>query len=160
MNNIWSDPTGTMGVEETNRPKFSNGKADSTEALILYNNLYWNGEQVIPDGNSVSPLEDDGRPIIADPQLNMNQDGIVLPRWNGASFLSGNHSIREEFERLVNTYGRIPNTSPAIGQASLVAVPAKDILGQFRGSTADLGAYEFEPIILDQGLYMPFVIRN
>jgi hypothetical protein len=160
VNNIWSDPTGTMGMEETNNPKFSNGKPDSTDIFILYNNLYWNGGEAIPDGNSVSPLEDDGQPTVADPLLNVDHDDIVLPRWNGTSFLSGNDSIREEFERLVNAYGRVPGNSPVIGQANPDFAPSEDILGQFRGSTSELGAYEFEPIILDQFVHMPFVIRN
>jgi len=160
VNNIWSDPTGTMGVEESHNPKFSNGKPDSTDILILYNNLYWNGGEVIPDGNSVSPLEDDGQPTVADPLLNVDHDDIVLPRWNGTSFLSGNDSIREEFERLVNAYGRVPGNSPVIDQAHPDFAPAEDILGQFRGSTSELGAYEFKAIILDQFVHMPFVIRN
>jgi hypothetical protein len=160
VNNIWSDPTGTMGTEQTNNPKFSNGKANKSEVLILYNNLYWNGGEEIPEGNSLTPLEDDGQPFIADPLLNEDQSDIVLPRWNGNAFLSGNHSIREEFERLVNIYGRIPANSPVIGKAQPLFAPTEDILGHFRGSTAELGAYEFDTITLDHHLNLPLVVRN
>jgi hypothetical protein len=105
-------------------------------------------------------LEDDGQPFIADPLLNEDQSDIVLPRWNGNAFLSGNHSIREEFERLVNIYGRIPANSPVIGKAQPLFAPTEDILGHFRGSTAELGAYEFDTITLDHHLNLPLVVRN
>ena len=144
VNNIWSDPTGTMGAEETNNPKFSNGKAISTQNLALDNNLYWNGGDKIPDGNSVIPLVDDIRRVIGNPLLNTEYSNMILPRWNGIVFLSGSHTIQEEFIRLVETYGRIPSNSPAVGKADPSLGMSTDIYGCFRGSVQDLGAYETE----------------
>jgi hypothetical protein len=148
-NNIWSDPRGTMGAEETNSPKFSNGKAISTQNLIIDNNLYWNGGNEIPGGNSVIPLVDDIRYMIADPLLNTDQANVVLPFWDGTSFLSGNFTIREEFIRLVEKFGRIPANSPAVGKADPVLGASTDILGRLRGSVQDLGAYETETVSLE-----------
>jgi len=146
VNNIWSDPTGTMGAEDTSNPKFSNGKTTSAQNLVLDNNLYWNGGNKIPDGNSVIPLADDVRRLIGNPLLNTDQANVVLPRWDGTSFLSGNHTIREEFIRLVETYGRIPANSPAVGNADPVLGAITDIYDRFRGSVQDLGAYETETV--------------
>jgi hypothetical protein len=142
-NNVWSDPTGTMGANhpgDTNQ--FSAGDPSQTNNLILDNNLYWNGGAAIPPGDLVSPLVADGRRLVANPGLNTNQTTIILPRWNGSSFLSGNTSIRHEFERLVELYGQIPNGSPAIDKADPTLAPADDILGHSRGPMNDLGAYE------------------
>lgn len=136
-NNIWSDPTRTMGDG-----KFSDGPPAETSHLVLDNNLYWNGGAAIPPGDLISPLTADLQRVVANPGLNTNQAAILLPRWNGTSFLSGNTAIRQEFERLVGLYGFIPSNSPALDQADLLHAPADDILGHFRGPQADLGAYE------------------
>ena len=56
-----------------------------------------------------------------------------------APFLQGSS---QEFERLVETYGRIPPGSPAIGRADPTVAPADDILGLPRDAVPDLGAYE------------------
>ena len=138
-NNIWSDPTGTMR-------EFSDGDPAATSNLILDNNLYWNGGAAIPPGDLVSPLVHDARRVVADPRLNANQASISLPRWNGQAFLSGNKFIRQEFERLVEQYGRISSGSAAIGKADPAFVPAADILGRPR-TTPDLGAYEYSPAL-------------
>jgi hypothetical protein len=159
-NNIWSDPTGTMGADISGSPnKFADGDPAATTNLVLDNNLYWNGGAAIPSGDPVSPLVDDARRVVADPQLNTDQTAIVLPRLQGAIFLSGNATVRQEFERLVDEYGRIPATSPAIGQADPAFAPPEDILGHFRGSTADLGAYEYDFIELDQRQYLPLIFK-
>ena len=142
-NNIWSDPTGTMGAEAgggTN--EFSDGFPDEATGLVLDNNLYWNGGAAIPPGDLVSPLIDDARRVVADPQLATNQAGIVLPRWNGSAFVSGSATIRQEFERLVGLYGAIGGGSPAADQADPAFSPKDDILGRPRGAAPDLGAYE------------------
>jgi Calx-beta domain len=65
----------------------------------------------------------------------------VLPRWNGATFASGNATGREEFIRLVNLYGAIPAGSPAQDQADPALAATDDILGRPR-SAPDLGAFE------------------
>jgi hypothetical protein len=93
-NNVWSDPTGTMGAEGGGGNDFSDGSPSEVTGLVLYRNLYWNGGAAIPPGDQVDPNVDDTGRIIADPLLNTNQGGIVLPRWNGTSSPSGNTTIR------------------------------------------------------------------
>ena len=110
--------------------------------MVLDRNLYWNGGEEIPPGELFDPMKDDDRRIVADPQLETDHQNIILPRWNGSSFISGKATIREEFERLVEQYGKIPAGSPAFGQADPAQAPSDDILGQVRGSTPNLGAYE------------------
>ncbi|MCK4897260.1 MAG: hypothetical protein KAS38_00675, partial [Anaerolineales bacterium] len=106
------------------------------------NNLYWNGGDVIPSGDLISPLIDDNNRLVSDPMLNSDQASIVLPRWNGSTFLSGNETIREEFLRLVALYGRIRSNSPAVGMANPSFAPADDILGHLRPPFPSMGAYE------------------
>ena len=159
-NNIWSDPTGTMGANlygVTN--EFSDGNPAQTNNLILDNNLYWNGGAVIPPGDLVSPLIDDARRVVADPFLQTDQSNIIFPRWTGSAFLSGNLTIRQEFVRLVGLYGQTPPGSPAIGKADLTLAPAEDILGRPRDATPDMGAFEY---ILPPGTnqsYLPLIAR-
>jgi hypothetical protein len=142
-NNIWSDSTGTMGADGPGDDnEFSNGDPAESHNVILDRNLYWNGGEEIPSGDIIDPLTDDDRGVVADPQLETNQQNIVLPRWNGASFLSGQTTIREEFERLVELYGRIPADSPAVDLADPSQAPNDDILGRPRENAPDLGAYE------------------
>ena len=165
-NNIWSDPTGTMGAGISGGSgDFSDGDPADTINSQIDNNLYWNGGEAIPSGDFLSPMVDDAHHHVANPLINSNQNGLILPRWNGSAFPSGKSSIRQEFERLVQTYGRIPAHSPAIDQANLAFAPTVDILGNSRGPTADLGAYEFDgsappPPPTDFQTYLPIVIRN
>lgn len=148
-NNIWSDPTGTMGAGLADSGnKFANGDPERINNLVLDNNLYWNGGVTIPPGVPISPLVDDAHRTVANPLLNTNHEDVILPRWNGFSFLSGNTTIRQEFFRLVDLYGRIPASSPAIGQADPSHAPADDILGNPRSATPDLGAFEFQYLTL------------
>ena len=137
-NNIWSDPTGTMG-------DFSSGNAGSVTGFVLDNNLYWNGGSAIPSGDVGSPTSTDSHRVVANPLLNTDQNGAVLPRWNGSAFLSGSSSIREEFVRLVHQYGQIPDGSAAVDNALAVQAPGDDILGQPRGVAPDRGAFEAVP---------------
>jgi hypothetical protein len=140
--NLWSDPTGTMGAESAGGTnEFSDGTPAEVSGLVLDRNLYWNGGAAIPPGDLVSPLSDDANRVVADPQLPA-QGAVVLPRWNGTAFVSGNATIREEFERLVGLYGAISAASPAAGAADPGFAPADDILGRPRDATPDLGSYE------------------
>ncbi len=142
-NNIWSDPTGTMGADLSGSSnEFSDGEPENTVNEVLDNNLYWNGGAAIPDGDFLSPMLNDPRALVGNPGLNTNQNGVVLPRWNGNAFLSGANSVLEEFNRLVNQFGTIPTNSPAVDQADPSRAPAVDILGRPRGSNPDLGAFE------------------
>ena len=135
VNNIWSDPTGTMD-------EFSGGERGETRNLLFKRNLYWNGGRKIPAGDLVSPLRDDGQRVVHNPYLRKDQSPIALPFWTGDRFRSGNRTIRQEFVRLVRRFGQIPSNSPAVGKALDAFAPTRDILGHRRGGTADLGAFE------------------
>lgn len=141
-NNIWSDPTGSMGAcLGCGGDDFSDGDPASTTNLVLDNNFYWNGGESIPDGNVLSPNTHDLNRVIADPGLPVDQSGLVLPRWNGTSFLSGNTTVGDEFLRLVY-YGAISSSSSASGAANPAFAPSEDILGTSRPSAPSMGAYE------------------
>ena len=135
VNNIWSDPSGTMG-------DFSGGDSDVTIGLVLENNLYWNGGAAIPSGDVVSPLKDDPRAVVADPGIDPEQNGVVVPYWTGSAFLSGASSIREEFVRIVTKYGAIPSDSPAADRGDSNGAPVDDIFGLQRDDRTDIGAVE------------------
>ena len=145
-NNLWADPTGTMGTGGGGGNDFADGEADEVTGLVLDDNLYWNNGAAIPPGDFFDPLALDPRDTVADPLLPTNQAGVVLPRYTGAAFASGNATIRQEFERLVNAYGALPAASPALGAASAAQSPADDILGRPRpvGPGSDLGAFEYQ----------------
>lgn len=134
--NIFADPTGTMG-----RLFNAYGDVDLTTVSLL-GNLYWNGGSPLSTNGDLLP-ETDPQALFEDPGLEADQSAVVLPRWDGGAgaFESGATTIREEFLRLVETYGALPATSPAIG-AALVAPPADDIRGLARDGQPDLGAYE------------------
>ena len=140
-NNIWADPTGTMGSDgEGSENEFSNGDPDDVVDLVNDTNLYWNGGEPIPDGLA-SPLTDDPHLIVADPRLPTDQSDIVLPLWHGDRFTSGTTAVRDEFIRLVETYGALPTTSPAVDAADPETAASEDILGR-RRDVPDLGAVE------------------
>jgi hypothetical protein len=82
---------------------------------------------------------------VADPLIQTDQSTIILPAWDeGAGrFPAGSASIRQEFERLVLTYGAPAEGSPAIDAADPAAMPADDILGRARDSRPDIGAFEY-----------------
>jgi hypothetical protein len=142
-NNIWSDPTRTMGSGLNGLDNdFSSGDAASVRGFVLRNNLYWNGGAPIPAGDVGTPMRTDNRRVVGNPRLNANQNNIVLPRWNGSTFLSGSASIRQEFIRLVYRYGKILPGSAAINQADPNYAPATDILRRARGDSPDMGAFE------------------
>jgi hypothetical protein len=124
--------------------------------LVLDNNLYWNGGSAIPPGNQVNPLVDDSNRVVADPNLNTNYAGLVLPRWNGTAFLSGNAAIRDEFARLAVLYGALPGNSAAINQADPGNAPSDDLLGRPRGGAPDLGAFEVVP---QSSIFVPLTIK-
>lgn len=134
--NVWADPAGTM-------EDFSDGGRAETRDARLDNNLYWNGGRPLPaDGDVLNPA-DDPRAVIGDPKLPL-PDGIVLPRWTGERFRSGNRTIREEFERLVMLYGAPGPASAVIGRADPAQAPAEDILGRPRDGAPDLGCFEVD----------------
>lgn len=142
-NNIWSDPTGTMGADLNGRPnEFSDGDPAGVSNLILDNNFYWNDGAEIPPGELVSPTIDDARFVTANPKINSYYDYFVFPRWNGTSFISGTKNIREEFVRLVMKYGSLSISSEALGIADPDFSPSEDILGRHRPANPSMGAYD------------------
>ncbi|HEY5671119.1 MAG TPA: hypothetical protein VIS10_14085, partial [Anaerolineales bacterium] len=160
-NNIWSDPSGTMGADLSgDKNNFSGGEPVQVSNLILDNNLYWNGPKLIPPGKVASPLLDDARRVVTDPLLNTNHAAIVLPRWNGSAFLSGSLTIRQEFERLVELYGKLPANSPAIGKADPAFAPPDDILGRPRSASPEMGAYELDALASFPRVFLPLVTNN
>jgi hypothetical protein len=161
-NNIWVDPLQSMGSDGSGSAnKFSRGNPSATDNLILDNNMYWNGGKKIPHGDVISPQPNDVRRVVKDPRINTDHAEIVLPRWNGTSFLSGNATIREEFVRLVETFGKIPDSSPAIGKADPTFAPADDILGRQRGSKPDMGAYQYDAdLATGAHVFLPFIFQS
>ena len=130
-NNIWSDPTGTMGagraIPTTTASLPATLKIRSTLCCIA---ISTGTAAPIPERGLVAPLVADANPVVANPQLPAGPQSLVLPRWNGSAFASGNTTVRQEFERLVDAFGRIPPLSPAAGQADPNYSPSVDILGR------------------------------
>ena len=151
-NNVWSDPTSTMGANGGGSNDFSDTPPGQTTSYTLLNNLYWNGGSPIPiDPGELVNFTDDPSRIVFDPLLG-SQAGLVIPRWNGGAsqFADGSETIREAFERLVMLYG-IPNSdSPLVDTADPTNAPAEDILGNAR-YTPDVGAVEFIPSLTLHG---------
>jgi MYXO-CTERM domain-containing protein len=149
-NNIWSDPTGTMGSEDGGNPNdFSDTPQGQTLSFVLDNNLYWNGGQEIPsDGGELINYTDDVNNFLADPAL-QDVSAAIPPRWdpNGGQFADGSSTIRDAFERLVMLYCMPAEGSPVIDAADPGQGPDHDILGNprpvFMGP--DLGACEHTP---------------
>ncbi len=146
-NNIWSDPTGTMGSGNQGEPNdFSDTNLAQTDSFSLLNNLYWNGAAPIPlDAAELVNYTDDGQRIISDPLLG-GQTAVSLPYWNAItnSFADGSATITEAFAKLVQQYGIPVAGSPVIDAADPAHAPADDIMGQPRsiGPRPDIGAFE------------------
>ncbi len=154
-NNIWSDPTGTMG------DTFNRG--NNTNNLTFDNNLFWNNNNLFPTSpESIIEVSDDVHRIEGNPLLG-DQAGLALPRWNPSTgqFADGSTTIRQAFERLVSYYGTPAASSPAIDAADPSNSPSDDILGSPRpvGSAPDIGAFEFTPTLLLKGAAADQAIR-
>lgn len=145
-NNIWSDPTGSMGAENSERPNdFSDTPLSDTDSFTLHNNLYYNGGSIIPEdtGELVNPSDDD-QGIFSDPLLPLS-DSFIPPRWSESdeAFVSGDNSIREVFVQMVQRYATLDAGSSCIDTADPTFSPALDILGDVRQSgIPDRGAFE------------------
>ena len=148
-NNIWSDPTGTMGAEGFNGADVFESPIGSNDSVIINNNLYFNGPNAIPaDTSQAVNIADDLNAIVVDPQL-PNQNNVVLPTFNGSTFGGGFSTIREAFVSLANRYGKPAQSSSALDRASTGSVPIDDLLGSVRGDSPDIGAFEqnADPVI-------------
>jgi len=139
-NNIYADLSGNM-------TRFSMGPDAESSNVIWNSNSYWNGGNAIPinaGSNAHFPaISADTNAITTNPGLPA-QGSIVLPRWNAGTgtFTSGNRNIREEFLRLVNSYGAVSAASPCVKAASKTNMPAEDILGNIRKTAPDVGCFE------------------
>ena len=148
-NNIWSDPTGTMGAENGSRPNdFSDTPPGETTSWTLDHNLYWNGGQPIPtDNGELINYTDDLNGLVADPLL-PQLSSLTLPHWNASAgrFADGSESIRAAFIRLVHLYGMPAVASPAIDSADATQSSGEDILGNPRPASdlPDRGAVEVD----------------
>ncbi len=141
-NNIYSDPTGTMGSEAFIGVYLFDAPVSQNQSVALDNNLYFNGPNAIPlDVGQFLSVESDANAVFGDPMLPA-QAGLVAPVWDGQGFADGSATVREAFIRLVVEYGTPAEGSAAIGRANPAQTPADDILGQPRGAAPDLGAVE------------------
>ena len=132
-NNIWSNAWGTMS------PLFEMDSSQNVN-ISISNNVYWNGGSPIPAQPALVNYNDDASAMIADPMLGAVGD-VILPRWTGDSFLSGSATIRQEFERLTQTYGVPDPSSSIVGMADPNNAPTSEILGRVRTAVPDPGAF-------------------
>ena len=149
-NNIWSDPTGTMGASFGGSNDFSDVAPADIGSFTLQQNLYWNGGAALPENGAeaINP-SDDTASVVGDPDLG-DQGALVQPHWNGAAFADGSTTIRQAFERLVRLYGTPGAMSVALDAARADQSPSEDILGNSRGAdTPDLGAVEPSVLFVD-----------
>ena len=155
-NNIWSDPSGTMGAEGYSGVDFAEVSPTQHSAIILDNNLFWNGGAAIPlDAAQLIHYSDDLNRIEGDPLLG-SQSYLVLPTWNGLTFADGSVRIRQVFERLADLYGRPGSGSPTNASADFSEAPLDDLLGNRRGPIPDIGAYQ---VNLPNEVFLPFIFQ-
>ena len=145
-NNIWSDPTASMGAEGFNGADVFESPVGSNDSVIIDNNLYYNGGSEIPaDTNQDVNLADDLNALIADPKL-PNQTNIILPVFSGNNFSGGFDSIREVFEDFALNYGEPAADSIVINRATSGDTPTDDLLGRIRDNDPDVGAVEVQSV--------------
>jgi hypothetical protein len=152
-NNIWSDPTGTMGQGAyENKNDFSDTLFFQLDNFTLKNNLYWNNSNSLPYSifDKINP-SDDKLIVVANPNLGDNQK-ISTPVWdnNIKQFHDGSFEIREAFLRIVNLYG-IPKfyiKNRFVKPQNIPYFPADDILGKTRTSPHTVGAYNINSEII------------
>jgi hypothetical protein len=145
-NNIWSDPTGTMGQGAYESDlDFSDTLFYQLDQFTLKNNIYWNNGNALPYSilDKINPSSDDDD-TISNPHLGENKK-LISPTWNGItkSFDDGSFEIREVFLRLVYFYG-IPKLNFNKGDVNSKTIPyfpKDDILGHQRISPHSIGAY-------------------
>lgn len=145
-NNIWSDPTGSMGQLGGGGGEldFSDTRPEDVASFTLSTNLYWNGGLSLPDtgDDAINPADDPGA-VQGDPAL-AELTGPLAPRWVDGSqrFVGGASSICEVHRDIVEQYGSPGASSAAIGAADPAHAPAVDILRRPREASTTLGAVE------------------
>ncbi len=147
-NNVWSDPTGTMGTEQNIGVDVFEADPSQNDTVILDTNLYFNGGASIPaDAGQEINIAADSNATVADPLL-PGQSGIVLPTWNGSSFDDGSSTIAQAFMSLAE-FGEVGSGSPIIDVARSYQSAVDDLFGNERGNIPDLGAIETNPLSED-----------
>jgi hypothetical protein len=141
VNNVFSSNAGKM-------QRFSAGKKEYfiTDGLKINNNVYWNGGKSLPSQkDDVFIPANDAKAILESPKLPDVPKKVVFPRQDGkGAFLSGNKTIRQEFERLVNEFAVPQSGSSVIDAADPARMPKTDILGNPRGDKPDCGCFELQ----------------
>ncbi|NOZ93898.1 MAG: hypothetical protein GXP47_04025, partial [Acidobacteria bacterium] len=146
-NNVWSDPTGTMGATDPGGTNdFSDTPPAETASFALDHNLYWNGGQSLPyDASELINTTDDTHAVTGDPLIGA-QTNLVVPRWDGAAwqFADTSQTVREVFLRLVRLHGAPASGSPVVDAGDAATAASEDILGHSRaaGTAPDIGAVE------------------
>jgi hypothetical protein len=156
-NNIWSDPTGTMGAGNGGGSNdFSDTPPEDILAITIHNNIYWNGGTEIPiNQNDEVNIDDDAAAITADPLL-ANPDGLQTPWWQPTQgqFADGSTTIRAAFVNLVTLYGTPAAMSPVIDAADPTNSPTDDIFGNPRDGSPDIGALESVMVPAPNSIYI------
>ncbi len=103
-NNIWSDPTASMGTEGFIGADVFDAPNGANASVTLDNNLYYNGGSAIPtDAAQTVKLANDSNSVIGNPSL-PSQAGLINPTYNGTQFNGGFSNIRQVFVSFVNQY--------------------------------------------------------
>jgi uncharacterized repeat protein (TIGR01451 family) len=135
-NNIWAVVGGTYS-------DFCDGTVVDTFAMNK--NLFYNNGSALPGsgGDCEITETDDANRVVGNPLLPAHTS-IVLPRWGGSAFVSGNTTIGQEFLRLA-AYARVSSGSPAIDAGDNANCASTDIYQNARNDGAcDIGASEFD----------------
>ena len=161
-NNIFCDNQAWTGdnkpilsfVSSSNPPFEDDGTNTSVRgSYLLLNNLYWAGgiagDWIIHQNAGAGDrtkliVSEDYQRIEANPQLPANFSSMILPiAPQNTTFLSGNISIREEFERFVLQYAVPLSNGAGIENADINYIPTDDILDKPRSKTKpSVGCYE------------------
>jgi hypothetical protein len=143
-NNIWSDPSGTMGQGDNEKSTdFSDVLPYQLEGFTLDNNLIYNGNKPLPSSfiDKINP-NDDKNIIHGNPHLPDNST-LITPVWleNKSAFADGSFTIRSAFMRLVLFYGIPENKSIIQQHINHNYLPIKDIIGKKRKIPHTIGAF-------------------
>lgn len=139
-NNIFCDNSGGI-----TRFSSTDGTRFAENGFRAINNLYWNGgKEIRSEKQDLFIPANDTQGILTDPGLPEVPREPILPRYDPerSQFLSGKKTIREEFVRLVELYGK-PNPDETVPvTADPRFLPPEDILGQPRGKRSCVGCLD------------------
>ncbi len=137
-NNIFSDPTGTMG-------DFSDTTAGEVASATLANNVFWNGSGIAIPSDSADTINytNDGTRVLGNPAL-PDPRNVQVPRWSPSSgtFADGSTTIAEARMKLIEGYGKLGTGSAAVDKADAGKIPTDDIRSSVRGALPEVGAYD------------------